>query len=171
MTQIQLMLIGKNCPLDCCFDQNGDMLFLVSVQNVAHSFMREKFFPNLAPESALELYRFSKGRLISHTQLSLSQDTQKGEGHSAFFHTAVSGETFIVWSKLVDCVGDQFAKGTYLTRVSDLSAPPVRLMDEAAVFANSKVRLGAAPTDMIDLYWYKDDREILHTAFDLKQFK
>ena len=162
---------GWTFPLDCCFDQNGDMLFLVSMQNVAHSFMREKFFPALAPESALELYRFSKGKLISRTQLSLSQDTQKAEGHSAFFHTDAAGETFIIWSKLVDAPGDELPAGTYLTRVSDLSAPPVRLMDDAAVFANSKVRLGAAPTDMIDLYWYKDDMEILHTAFNLKKFK
>jgi len=86
---------GWTFPLDCCYDQNGDMLFLASVQNVTPSFMRERFFPGIAPESALEMYRFSKGKLISKTQLALSADTELSVGYNGFFHTAANGEVYV----------------------------------------------------------------------------
>lgn len=162
---------GWTFPLDCCFDVNGDMLCLVSVQNVAYPFVREKFFPTLAPESALELYRFSKGRLTGRTRLAFSADTQAAQGYRAFFHTDRSGELFAVWAKCAEAPGDEYPVGTYLTRISDLSAQPVRLLDEPAAYTGSKIRLGAAPSDTVDLYWVRDEKEIMHGSFDLKEYR
>ena len=158
---------GWTFPLDCCYDPNGDMLFMVSVQNVAQPFMRERFFPGLAPESALELYRFSKGKLISQTQLAVSADTELSTGYSGFFHTAANGEVYAIWSKDAYVPGDALPKGTYLSRLSAPDEPPVRLMEECGCTFGSKVRLGAAPSDTVDLYWAREEKEIMHGEFEL----
>ena len=161
---------GWTFPLDCCYDANGDMFFLASVRNITPPFMQERFFPELAHECTLELYRFSKGKLIAHRQLATSAGTEPATGYNGFFHTAASGEVYAVWCKNASSPQDPLSPGTYLSRLSAPDAPPVRLMDECAATFGSKVRLGAAPSDRVDLYWSRDDRQIMHAEFDLPVF-
>ena len=155
--------------LDCCYDANGDMLLLVSAQNVYPAFMRERFFPDLAPESQLEMYRFSKGKLVSRTVIAQSSDKELATGFNGFFHTGESSEVHIVWCKHMDAPGDAVKRGAYLSRADAPQEPPFRLMDETGWFFGSKTRLGAAPGDMLDVTWHRGAEAILHAQTDLKE--
>ena len=156
--------------MDCCYDQNCDMLLLVAAQNVFPAVMRERFFPDTPPESILEVYRFSKGRLICRTEICRSRDTELATGFNGFFHTAASGAVYLIWCKNMDRPGDSTAQGTYLTPAADLAAPPIRLMDETGWLFGSKTRLGAFPSDTVDLYWPRLDRDIMHASFELSTY-
>jgi len=155
-------------PLDCCYDANGDMLLLVSTQNVYPAFMRERFFPGVAPEATLEMYRFSRGKLLEKTCIARSGDTESATAFTGCFHTAASGEVYAVWCKHRDVPEDDIASGAYLSRVNDLHLPPLRLMDDTGWLFGSKVRLGAAPCDRIDITWHRSNEAILYAGVDLK---
>ena len=116
------------------------------------------------------MFRFSKGRLTRRTQLCRSADTQHPEGYSGFFHASASGEVFVVWCKRAEAAGDTLAIGTYLTPVATPSAQPIRILDEPVAFTNSKPRLGAEPSDTVDVCWVRDENEIMHGMFDLKEY-
>ena len=49
-----------------------------------------------------------------------------------------------------------------------LYTSPVRLMDAAGLLFGSKTRLGARPTDSIDLYWPQGEEAILYARVDWK---
>lgn len=158
---------GWMACLDCCFDKNGNMMLLVSGQNVYPSFMRERFFPDVPPESTLELFRFSKGKMIDHQIINRSSDGMLAYGYNGFFHTAENGDVYLIWCKNMDVQGDTVSKGTYLSRTDDLSAPPVRLMDETGCLTGSKTRLGAAPSNAIDITWHRGDEAIMYAGCQL----
>ena len=156
--------------IDCSYDKQGDMLFLVSVQNVHFPFMKERFFPDAALETVLELYRFRKGQLVETRILDRSADE---EGHmtqyGGFFHTASNGDVYIVWSKETDLAYNKVKTGTYLSKVEALEEEPVMLMDRFATVYGNKTRLGAAGSDMIDMYWPENSERIMYGRYDLRK--
>lgn len=154
--------------LDCSYDANGDMLLLVSAQNVHEPFMRERFFPNEPLETVLEVYRLSRGRVTERITVDRSAETERATLYGGFFHTASSGEVYLVWSKETDLASNPVQTGTYLSPVSALDQSPVRLMDAAGLLFGSKTRLGARPTDSIDLYWPQGEESILYAGVELE---
>ena len=154
--------------LDCCYDANGDMLLLVSAQNVHEPFMRDRFFPNEPLETVLEVYRFSHGKVTGKMVVDRSEEKEKATLYGGFFHTAASGEVYLIWSKETDVASNPVQTGTYLSPVNALDQRPVRLMDAAGLLFGSKTRLGARPTDSIDLYWPQGEEAILYARVDWK---
>lgn len=155
--------------LDCCYDANGDMLLLVSAQNVHAPFMRDRFFPNEPLETVLELYRFSHGQMTGKVILDRSSEEDKESLYGGFFHTAASGEVYLIWSKETDVASNPVQTGTYLTPVNDLGGRPLKLLDTAGSVYGSKTRLGARPEDRVDIYWPQGEEAIWYAGFTLEK--
>lgn len=156
--------------LDCTYDANGDVWFLAGCRSVAFDFMRDRFFPETPLEATLELYHLSKGELKETILLDRgSEEGGKKVNYGGTFHTAANGDVYLVWSKGVKA-GDSDVEGsTYLTRLDALQEAPVKLLDQATKPFGSKTRLGAVPSDTVDLYWEGGPDKIMYASFDLNE--
>jgi len=161
---------GWTTNADCCYDKNGDMLLLVSAQNIHFEFMRDKFFPNEPMETVLELYRFSRGELKE--KVIIDRNTEENGitvSYNGFFHTAANGDVYLIWSKSTNDTSAPIGNGSYISNVADLEQPPVRLMDATGDLFGNKTRLGAPAGDTVDLYWPKGSEVIMYARYDLNQ--
>ncbi|MBR6748609.1 MAG: hypothetical protein IKM07_06680 [Clostridia bacterium] len=156
--------------LDCCWDKNGDLLLLISAQNVHHAFMRDKFFPGEKLETVLEVYRLKGGKVVDVQCIDKSREEEGSmTDYAGFFHTASDGRVYIVWSKSTGLSDNPVPTGTYLTPVDALSAVPVKLLDTFGRIFGSKTRLGAGRSDVIDLYWPDGNKAIMYACCDLRK--
>lgn len=153
--------------LDCCYDKNGDMWMLISAQNVHHPFMRERFFPEAELVCELELYRFSRGVLVEKRVLDRSREEEEETRYSGFFHTAADGELHIVWGKKTDVADNPMQTGIYLSSLAALDEKPAKLLDTYGTLFGSKTRLGAQPSDKVDIYW-PTENAIFYSCHELK---
>ncbi len=160
---------GWTNNLDCCYTADGDMLLAVREQNVNQRFMRDHFFPQEKLYSRLSVYRFTHGVLQESFPVDESSEEIGGEvRYTALFHTAADGGVYLVWDKTDNGEEGLRAPGTYLmpmtTRESSF------LCKDTGFLFGSKVRLGAAPDDRMDLLWI-GDREIRYACADLSEIR
>jgi len=171
---------GKPANYDCCFDANGDMLFLAGEQNIDEAYMRDRFFPEMKMEYELVLYRYSRGELKERTVIDKAVDVDgKLPKYGGFIHTAADGERYIVWTKSMDTEEDEAdadgklpGTATYLTKVSSPTEKPVKLMDGGDRYyrtMGNKTRLGAAPSDIVDICWSEFDKAVMYVTGKLPQ--
>ena len=167
--------------VDCCYDSNGDMLFLVSEENVHFAFMRDKFFPEVPLETVLKVCRYSKGKLVEETIV--DRYLQEGDmkvTYWGYFHTAADGAVYLVWSKqnnLWDKPGqyrngeypEAYNAATYLNKVDALGEEPIKIFDVAGRIFGNKTRIGALPGDIIDVYSCREDTAIYYSRCDLRE--
>jgi len=166
---------------DCCFDQNGDMLFLISAENVHFGFMRDRFFPEQPLETVLKVCRFSHGELIEETIVDrYMEENDIKVYYGGYFHTAENGEIYIVWSKensLWNKPGDHRGDegipavenaAVYLSKADELDKEPIKIFDVSGRIFGNKTRLGAEPGNIIDLYSYREDKAIYYSRCDLE---
>lgn len=147
------------------------MLLLVSCQNVHFHAMRNEFFSGVPLETTLEVYRFSKGKVIGHTIIDHSIEIDQTTQYSGFFHTAANGDVFLLWSKGTNVPENPRQTGIYLQPTYALEKEPVKLTDDQGWLFGSKVRLGAAPCDIVDLYWPRSCEEIMYARIDLNDYR
>jgi len=171
---------GRSDNYDCCFDANGDMLFLVGEYNIDEAYMRDRFFPEMQMEFELVLYRYSHGELKERTVIERATDVDgKLPKYGGFIHTAADGERYIVWTKSTDTEeteadtdGKLPGTATYLIKVSEPTEKPVKLMDCGDRYyrtMGNKTRLGAAPGDIVDICWSEFDNAIMYATGRIPQ--
>lgn len=158
---------GWERSLDCCYDRNGDMLFLAAQWNIAHAFMQKPFFPDTPLVVSLELFRFSHGQLLERTVIDTATGDRSTADFGGYFHTAANGDVYILWNKKTACEKDLLDSGIYLSKASAPQAAPVKLTNEFGPIFGCKTRLGAVPSDTIDSYWSKSDTEIMYGTHTL----
>lgn len=147
---------GWTKNLDCCYTAAGDMLLAVGTRNVATAFMRDRFFPQEALYSRLEVYRFTHGVCQeSFIVDSASEEDGATVNYAAFFHTAANGDVYLVWDKTGYTETDGFENGTYLMSMSERQSR--LLTNQTGYLFGSKTRLGAAPDDRLDILWITDE--------------
>jgi len=160
---------GLASNLDCCFDSNGDMLFLVSCRSIWHAFMRDRFFPDTPLECTLEVYRFSKGELKEKRLIEyISEENGAEIEHGGFFHTASNGDIYVIWSRKNHGIPSAVQEATYLSRIDAPDEAPLKLMDRGMPIFGNKTRLGAPIGNTVDMYWYENSERVMYARYDLK---
>jgi len=167
--------------LDCCYDTNGDILFLVSEQNVYHTFMHDKFFPDVPLDTVLKVCRYSHAECVE--EIIIDRYTEENEikvVYGGYFHTAADGKIYLIWTKensVADKPGmyrDGFLPpvtntATYLSKLEALDCPPIKIFDVSGKIFGNKTREGALPGNIIDVISYREDEAVYYSRCDLKE--
>lgn len=160
---------GRVCNLDCARDADGDVVLVCAVTNIQMDFMRDVFFPGEKLEKSLEVLRLRAGAVIGRRVIDVSGECggkNPATEYGAALHTMPDGSLRLLWSKRFAPAQDAVPDGLYLCNVQGTERTRISERPIGAFFI-SRCRLGAAPSDTVDLVWVEADRDPreLHDAY------
>jgi len=162
---------GQARPIDIYIDDNGDAHLLYYIRNVWHTFMRDKFFPDLQLRASFGYCRMSGGKIVEQYDIDGGKETERGKigDFNGFFHVSKDKKLRVFYSR--NNVRDENRPdGWHMTEITDSGMTnPVKIPDLGVRSCfNVKPRMGAEPSDIADIYG-ADGGEIKYVRITLQR--
>lgn len=152
---------GKAFGLDIFVDEAGRAHLLYTMRNIWHSFMRDKFFPDLPLLSAIKYCIVEKGSVIFRRTIdetSILKDEQDSSDYTGFFYETESGAPGVVFRRC-NSGDEERANGWYLANNIHDESMSVQLLPGVEITDgfNGKRRNGSDLSGSIDIYGITKD--------------